>query len=243
MVRRDSTVFGHGQSAVGKKRDCRQTVTNSLVAPLRRRFRAWRPMRGERLRLPGACAGRLVRRYALRGLPKLSRAQPLCIRDGRHEPSIPSSPASGSTRIRRCGFRPICSAERTGSFWSWTRRARRLPDETWSFPFSMSARRLISVRALGTIGHEQVEIRLAYALVRRTADHARAGGSAPNRQAQSVAAPDSVDRARQHAPPPRRLPRLPYPRHPPHLHPPSLGGSPPAACWTSVVSRRRRWYC
>ena len=34
MVRRDSTVFGHGQSAVGKKRDCRQTVTNSLVAPL-----------------------------------------------------------------------------------------------------------------------------------------------------------------------------------------------------------------
>ena len=122
MVRRDSTVFGHGQSAVGKKRDCRQTVTNSLVAPLRRRFRAWRPMRGERLRLPGACAGRLVRRYALRGLPKLSRAQPLCIRDGRHEPSIPSSPASGSTRIRRCGFRPICSAERTGSFWSWTQQ-------------------------------------------------------------------------------------------------------------------------
>ena len=43
--------------------------------------------------------------------------------------------------------------------------ARRLPDETWSFPFSMSAGRLISVRALGTIGHEPIEIRLAYALV------------------------------------------------------------------------------
>ena len=45
------------------------------------------------------------------------------------------------------------------------RRARRLTDETWSFPFSMSARCLISVRALGTIGHEPIEIRLAYALV------------------------------------------------------------------------------